>query len=477
MKTTFIILASLLLTGYGAAAQNELAISVPARVSDTVPMEIVKQVEPELIAAPQDTSAVTKAVAAGENADLKNDIIKTGLSFGPLPFVSVDAERGFCYGALLNIYNFGDGSNYPNPKSTWNFDVTIYTKGRKYFNITYDDLYMIPGVRSDFGLSLTTDNMLKFYGLNGYQTNYYAGSDDADPVQFYNMDRMVVAFKADFIGDFTENFHWEAGYHFTYTKAGDFTGTKDNAYDGNTLWGLYKSWGIIPEEEVKGGIGSEIRLGVMYDTRDYENNPSRGIWADFHARLSPKFLGSSVNYASLNATWRHYIPLYRDKLVFAYRLNYQQFLGDNAPWYASPYLSVVGPNSDNDGLGSYRTVRGIMANRIVGKGMGFYNAEMRYRFIDFHLFNQNWGLALSGYCDGAYVADRYDLTNKTGAYPELYKRYINTGVNDKLHISAGGGLRIILNRNFVVCAEFGHAFNRQDNDKSLTVDINTGWLF
>ena len=31
------------------------------------------------------------------------EIIKTGLNFGPLPVVAFDADRGFQYGALLNI--------------------------------------------------------------------------------------------------------------------------------------------------------------------------------------------------------------------------------------------------------------------------------------------------------------------------------------------------------------------------------------
>ncbi|MCI2121861.1 MAG: hypothetical protein LKK19_04075, partial [Bacteroidales bacterium] len=168
--------------------------------------------------------------------------------------------------------------------------------------------------------------------------------------------------------------------------------------------------------------------------------------------------------------------LVSDKLVFAYRLNYQQFLG-NAPWYAIPYLSVIGPSYDKDAIGGYRTVRGLMANRVLGKGMGFYNAEIRYRFIDFHFLKQNFGLAVSGYCDGAYIADRFDLSNQTGADAELYSKYINTLDRDKFHISAGGGFRIILNRNFIVCLELGHALNTQDNDKAVTVDVNTEWLF
>ena len=40
----------------------------------------------------------------------KKEIIKKGYNFGPLPAVAFDADKGFQLGALLNIYDFGDGS-------------------------------------------------------------------------------------------------------------------------------------------------------------------------------------------------------------------------------------------------------------------------------------------------------------------------------------------------------------------------------
>ena len=34
------------------------------------------------------------------------EIIKTGLNYGPLPAVAFDADKGFQLGALLNIYRY-----------------------------------------------------------------------------------------------------------------------------------------------------------------------------------------------------------------------------------------------------------------------------------------------------------------------------------------------------------------------------------
>lgn len=50
-------------------------------------------------------------------------ITKTGVNFGPLPVIAFDADLGFQYGAILNLYNFGDGETYPNPLSQWYFEI------------------------------------------------------------------------------------------------------------------------------------------------------------------------------------------------------------------------------------------------------------------------------------------------------------------------------------------------------------------
>ena len=61
----------------------------------------------------------------------KGEIIKTGVNLGPLPVVAYDADRGFQFGALLNIYDFGNGANYPNPNSQWYIEASAYAKDSK----------------------------------------------------------------------------------------------------------------------------------------------------------------------------------------------------------------------------------------------------------------------------------------------------------------------------------------------------------
>ena len=59
----------------------------------------------------------------------KDEIIKTGWNFGPLPVVGFDSDLGFQYGLCCDIFNFGDGSSYPEYKFKINVEASTYTKG------------------------------------------------------------------------------------------------------------------------------------------------------------------------------------------------------------------------------------------------------------------------------------------------------------------------------------------------------------
>ncbi|MBO7269397.1 MAG: BamA/TamA family outer membrane protein, partial [Bacteroidales bacterium] len=288
----------------------------------------------------------------------KKEITKTGYNFGPLPAVAFDADKGFQLGALLNIYDFGDGTVYPNTRQQWYFEASFFTKGSQLFVVSYDSKFLIPGVRFSTALAVTNDKAMDFYGFNGYQSYYdyekvQAGKDGDSYLYtpMYRTNRLAALFKTDFIGNIWDNkLFWEAGYHLSHFKQGAINREKINKNkDENqiypdsepTLYEMYREWGIIPDNVANGGTNSTIRLGLLYDTRDKEGAPSKGIWAEAHATIAPKWLGTTNPYYKYSATWRHYIPIVdNDILTFAYRLNYQGTFGKDAPYYVLPYITT-----------------------------------------------------------------------------------------------------------------------------------------
>ena len=444
----------------------------------------------------------------------KGEIIKTGYNFGPLPAVAFDADKGFQLGALLNIYDFGDGSTYPNTRQQWYFEASFFTKGSQLFVVSYDNRFTIPGVRWSTTLTLTNDKAMDFYGFNGYMSYYdhekvAAGKDKANHSDYiytpkYRVNRLAMLFKTDFTGNIWQNkLFWEAGYHLSYIKQGykdqqalnleKINKNKEDykmfPADETPIFDLYRRWGIISEDEAWGGWNSTVRLGLLFDTRDKEGAPSRGVWAEAHATLAPKFLGTTNPYYRYSATFRHYLPIVKnDILTFAYRLNYEGTIGESAPYYVLPFITVMGPSYDRDGMGGYRTIRGLMRNRVQGLDVASYNAELRWRFVNFALWNQNIAFGLSAFSDGTMVTRNYDMSFKgeekyRGEYEEYMARSGNR-TSDRPHITVGGGLRFIMNQNFIVAFEYGLPVSKFSKDELIKNQdgngafyINTGFLF
>ncbi len=465
-------------------------------------------------------NAQKDSVVADSAKTAKKEIVKTGYNFGPLPAVAFDADKGFQLGALLNIFDFGDGSTYPNPRQKWYFEASFFTKGSQLFVVSYDNKFLIPGVRWSSTVTLTNDKAMDFYGFNGYMSHYdyervALGKDKSNKENYiyspkYRINRLALIFKTDFTGNIWKNkLFWEAGYHLTYFKQGyknrqalNFEKINKNKAEEKvypetepTIFDMYRQWGIISEDEAWGGLNSTLRFGLLFDTRDKEAAPSKGVWAEAHVTVAPKWLGTTHPHYRYSATFRHYVPIVKnDVLTFAYRLNYEGTFGNSAPYYVLPYITVMGSNYDRDGMGGYRTVRGLMRNRVQGLDMATYNVELRWRFINFTLWKQNIAFGLNVFSDGTMVTRNYDMSFKATKeqlgenYDKVkseYDSYMAAGLSaDRPHITVGGGLRFIMNQNFIVAFEYGMPVSKfskdpliQKQDGNGAFYINTGFLF
>ena len=458
------------------------------------------------------TYAMDSNNAVDSTKSAKKEIVKKGFNFGPLPVVAFDADKGFQLGALLNVFDFGDGSTYPNPRQKLYLEASFFTKGSQLFVINYDNKFLIPGVRWSSTVTLTNDKAMDFYGFNGYMAQYdyarIAEGKDKNSASYiytpkYRVNRLALLFKTDFTGNIWKNkLFWEAGYHFSYIKQGykknnhalnldKINKNKDEnkvyPVEDPTIFDLYRQWGIISEDEAWGGINSTLRLGLLFDTRDKEAAPSKGIWAEAHVTVAPKWLGTTNPHYRYSATFRHYVPIVKnDVLTFAYRLNYEGTFGNSAPYYVLPYITVMGSNYDRDGMGGYRTVRGLMRNRVQGLDMATYNVELRWRFVNFTLWKQNIAFGLSAFSDGTMVTRNYDISFKgEEQYRDAYNAYMaGRPSSDRPHITVGAGLRFIMNQNFIVAFEYGMPVSKFSKDPVIKKQdgngafyINTGFLF
>jgi hypothetical protein len=400
--------------------------------------------------------------------------LKKGFGFGALPAVSYDSDLGFQYGALVNLYLYGDGSNFPKYDHSLYLELSTYTKGTTIARLRYDSEKLIPKVRTTLDISYVTDQLSDFYGFNGYQSLYNADLSKSTHI-FYKNERDMFRAKADFQGNFGKSkFGWVAGYTF-YNFAIDSVNVSKlglSPIQGGSLYQLYQKWGLINTTESKGGSIHYLKVGLKYDSRDQLACPMKGIFTEAVIQSAPKFLNETFPHTKLAIIHRQYFTLVKD-LSFAYRLDYQMSLGNNqVPFYAQPLLiTSYLIAATNQGLGGKSSIRGILRNRVIGDNVGFGNFEFRYKFLRFELLKQNFYLGTNVFFDTGIILKPIDM-NLAMVSTIDKATYFNDYATGKFHSSAGIGFKIGWNENFIISAEFGKAFNKQDGNTGFYIGLN-----
>lgn len=409
--------------------------------------------------------------------------IKTGLTFGALPAIAFDTDIGFKYGILTNFYLFGDGSTYPKYLHSFYFEWNRTTKGSGLWQFIYDSEYLIPKIRLTAEASYFTEQALDFYGFNGYRAWYNSEFEDEDSPgyisrMFYRHDRRMLRLRADFQGAIIgKKLRWMAGFEYNgfdiatvdINKLNKGKKEKDKLPENTPLlYDKFVEWGAIPEDQKDGGKHYIWKLGVVYDTRDNEPNPMKGIWSEIFLFSAPSWTGNKPGYTKLAITHRQYFTLVREVLNLAVRLSYQPKIGGTIPFYGLPY--VYSTNITRDGLGGAKTMRGILRNRVVGEDLFYGNLEFRWKFLQTILFKQHVYLALSAFSDFGRVTRNYDFTYDT--HNEEARNWFANGGVEKMHFSYGGGISGALNHNFVAHINYGLAADRRDGKSGVYIGLN-----
>ncbi len=425
-----------------------------------------------------DTTAIT------EKTKVKKDKIKKGWNFGGLPIISFDSDLGLQLGALASIYHYGDGSRYPRYDHYIYAEASFYTKGSGVFRLFYDTDKLIKGIRITADATYNPDLMYAFYGYNGYESTYNADWIDDSTRVFYRMQRNFTRFMLSFQGRlFHDNLRWLAGADFYMLDVSNVNvsffnekrdeGDKIPSEDSiPSLYQRYQNWGLISPEEKNGGNFTALKVGVVYDTRDNEPNPNRGIWSEIVLMGAPKFLANTESgFSKISLVHRQYFTIVRDRLTFVYRLGFIATIGGHTPWYAQNrlYPSLL-KGSSSEGLGGGKTIRGVLRNRVVGDAVGYGNFEFRWKFLKTTLFNQNIYLALNGFFDSGRVFVKMEQ-DKIDDLPENIKSVYFTD-EESFHNSVGAGLRIAMNQNFIVAIDYGKALDKRDGTSGIYIGLN-----
>jgi outer membrane protein assembly factor BamA len=268
------------------------------------------------------------------------------------------------------------------------------------------------------------------------------------------------------------------------------------------LYEKYEKWGLINPNEAKGGWHPYLRAGVTYDSRDQRTCPTKGIYADafltYTAAFNAKYgqqAAAGYNHLQFNFNFRHYVPVYRDRVTFAYRLGTQNNVAGKSPFYMNTYLNTLFiQRVMYEGLGGANSLRGIMRNRILANGFAYANVELRAKVAKFDIGRQHFYIGLAPFFDLGLITQPYDLDFEAvkAAYA-VDKDPLKRGLGDYFvldeegnldnslvympHMATGVGLKVAMNENFVLSVDWAMALDKQDNAKWANFYIKMGYLF
>jgi len=182
----------------------------------------------------------------------------------------------------------------------------------------------------------------------------------------------------------------------------------------------------------------QVAGGLVYDTRDDEAHPTRGMLHELTVRGGPTFEVPG-GYGGLHLETRFFAPLLDDWLVVAARLMADALFGD-PPF---PELARYGGQRPDHGPGGAVSVRGVPLQRYHGKIKVIGNLELRSKLIRFNLLKRPFALGLQAFFDAGRV------------WTEWRPNPVLDGAAIGLKLGLGGGLRLYWGGNFVVRGDVG----------------------
>lgn len=416
--------------------------------------------------------------------------IKKGWTFSVLPGISYNVDNGALIGLIANVYDYGDGSTFPNYKHSIYGQVYYTSKQAWVFRFRYDSDHAIPNTNLFADLTYIQSPMTDFYGFNGSQSIYHHEWESSDYPDSYNT-RMFYRRESDFFrslislrGTIEGPLKWQACLGvlgFIENRVG-IEIVDEDITDPTELYQLYREWGVISEAEMNGGWHPYLSLGLAFDNRNRKINPSKGMFIDCFLTYNAAFGNQShYNNLKLNFDFMHYINLKADRLIFAYKISAQTTVAGRSPYYLNNYQNVLFiERNQYYGLGGMTSVRGMMQNRVWVPGFAYANIELRGRIVDFRIKRQHFYFGANAFFDigmATQLAEFNEPVIRKNIQSQLddpyswmsrnnksFEDFFNADINPYLpHMGAGIGLKLAMNENFVMSLDWGIPFSKQDN--------------
>lgn len=225
------------------------------------------------------------------------------------------------------------------------------------------------------------------------------------------------------------------------------TGEETTAPNGFSL--LQRDFDDGSISGLSGGWISILQTALIYDTRDFEPDPTKGYYFEIANEYSSKLIGSQFDFNKLFVQGRAFYKLpFGKRTVLGGRVGVGNIFGSNAPFFE--FQDQWSPDGSINSLGGKQSLRGYRANRFLARSLWFANVELRYRIAETKLGKQRFSFAVAPFFDAGTVRNRWQ---------ELSFQ--------KIRYSFGLGGRIAWNQSTIISIDYGIS----KEDKLLFIGI------
>lgn len=396
---------------------------------------------------------------------------KEGTFATGIPRVEFDPIRGF--GAGGNIFLFFNGKKedpffeYTPYRHRVSGEFFIFENGRVRYEFKYDAPYIFDSkwrLRADavfwedpnaqyWGIGRNSSNrrlkftdksnpgagFATFRSLRDYEDNLAIAKQDTNGVwrndfhfnQFiqrehlYNLlgERVMMGGKLRFMFGYEALFTSFGAYGGQVAEeAFDINGNPVEAINNTTLvekqiadgtWDRFNLTGFDPLGSGRYNFTSMLAGALIYDTRDFEPDPSKGLFLQYSHEYSAPWLGSMFDFNKFMIQ-AQYINTFKrwnnnkNRLTFAGVAALGHIWGPNINFIEMWDLSSQAEAGGILVLGGERSLRGYREARFMAPTIALVNLELRSRLYDFKLLGQNFNVGLTPFFDFGSVFDGLD---------------------------------------------------------------------
>jgi hypothetical protein len=224
------------------------------------------------------------------------------------------------------------------------------------------------------------------------------------------------------------------GYEALFTAFEDYTGRiAEEAFlaDGTAVEAIQRQ--TLANRQINDGTWERFNLSgfsdsymftsmlaaaLIYDTRDLEPDPSKGVFLQYSHEYSAPWLGSDFNFNKFMVQGQFVHTFHRWKndrhrLTFASLAAIGHIFGPNINFIEMWDLSSQAEAGGILVLGGGRSLRGYREARFLAPTVGLVNLEMRARLYDFNALNQHFALGITSFYDFGTVWDGLKDVNFT----------------------------------------------------------------